>query len=44
MSILYCMYTKLIGGIVAIHGMNHHRYADDSQIYLTVDQGDMFHR
>ena len=30
--ILYYMYTKLIGGIISRHGMNHHCYADDLQI------------
>ena len=35
--ILYCMYTRPIGRIIARHGMNHHRYADNLQIYPTVD-------
>ena len=35
--ILYCMYTRPIGRIIARHGMNHHCYADDLQIYPTVD-------
>ena len=34
---LYCMYTKPIGYIVAKHGMQYHYYADDIQIYLTVE-------
>jgi len=32
------MSTTPFGGIVARHGMDHHRYADDIQIYLTVDR------
>ena len=36
--ILYCMYTKSIGGITARHGLNQHCYADDLQIYLAVDR------
>ena len=35
--ILYCIYTKPIGRIITRHGMNHHCYADDLQIYLAVD-------
>ena len=35
---LYCMYTKPIGDIVARHGMQYHCYADDTQIYLTVER------
>ena len=36
---LYCMYTKPIGDVVARHGMQYHCYADDTQIYLTVECG-----
>ena len=36
--ILYCIYTKPIGRIITRHGMNHHCYADDLQIYLAVDR------
>ena len=35
---LYCMYTKPIGDIVARRGMQHNCYADDTQIYLTVER------
>ena len=35
---LYCMYTKPIGDIVARHGMQYHCYADDTQIYHTVER------
>ena len=34
--ILYCIYTKPIGRIITRHGVNHHCYADDLQIYLAV--------
>ena len=33
--ILYCMYTSPLKDIVSKHNMNHHFYADDSQIYLS---------
>ena len=32
------MYTKPIGDIVARYGMQYHCYADDTQIYLTVER------
>ena len=35
---LYCMYTKHIGDIVVRHGMQYHCFADDTQIYLTVER------
>ena len=35
---LYCTYTKLIGDVVARHGMQYHCYADDTQIYLTAER------
>jgi hypothetical protein len=31
----YCMYTKPVGDIIKRHGLNHHTYADDTQIYVT---------
>ena len=34
----HCKYTKPIGDIVARHGMQYHYYADDTQIYLTVER------
>ena len=34
-SILYSMYTSPLTGIISKHNMNHHFYADDSQIYLS---------
>ena len=35
---LYCMYTKPVGDIVSRHGMQYRWYADDTQIYLTVER------
>ena len=37
---LYCMYTKPIGDIVARHDMQYHCYADDTEIYLTVERAE----
>ena len=34
---LPCMYTKPFGDIVVRHGMQYHCYADDTQIYLTLE-------
>ena len=31
--IIYCIHTRLIGYIVARHGMQFHCYGDDTQIY-----------
>ena len=31
----YTMYTKPVGTICRNHGLNHHFYADDSQLYLS---------
>jgi len=31
----YTMYTKPVGSICRNHGLNHHFYADDSQLYLS---------
>lgn len=34
--ILYCLYTKPVGRILAQHGMSYHCYADDSQAYTAL--------
>ena len=36
--IVYCIYTRLIGDIIARHKMQYHCYADDRQIDLTVER------
>ena len=36
--ILYYIYTKPIGDIIARHKMQYHCYADDTQIYTTVER------
>ena len=33
---MLCCYTRPIGDIVARHGLQYHRYADDIQIYMAV--------
>ena len=34
---MYCMYTKPVSDIVQRHGLSHHSYADDTQLYMTMD-------
>ena len=34
---IYCMYTKPVGDIIQQHGLSHHSYADDTQLYMTTD-------
>ena len=36
----YTMYTKPVGTICRNHGLNHHFYADDSQLYLSFKPAD----
>ena len=36
--LLYCVYTRPIGDIVTRHGLQYHCYADDTQIYVTVEK------
>ena len=31
---IYCMYTKPVSDIIQRHGMSHHSYADDTQLYM----------
>ena len=34
---IYCMYTKPVSDIFQRHGLSHHSYADDTQLYMTMD-------
>ena len=34
---IYCMYTKPVSDIIQRHGLSHHYYADDTQLYMTMD-------
>ena len=34
---IYCMYTKPGSDIIQRHGLSHHSYADDTQLYMTMD-------
>ena len=34
---IYCMYTKHVRDIIQRHGLCHHSYADDTQLYMTMD-------
>ena len=34
---IYGMYTKPVGDIIQRHGLSHHSYADDTQLYMTMD-------
>ena len=34
---IYCMYTKPVSGIIQRHGLSHHSYAYDTQLYMTMD-------
>ena len=36
----YVMYTKPVGAICAKHGLGHHFYADDSQLYFSFNTAD----
>lgn len=38
--ILFNIYVAPIGAIVRSHGLTHHSYADDTQLYLSFDPGD----
>ena len=34
---IYCMHTKPVSDIIQRHGLSHHSYADDTQLYMTMD-------
>ena len=34
---IYCMYTKPVSDIIQRHGLSHHSYADDTQLYMTIN-------
>ena len=34
---IYCMYTKPVSDIIPRHGLSHTSYADDTQLYMTMD-------
>ena len=33
---IYCMYTKPVSDIIQRHGLSHHSYADDTQLYMAM--------
>ena len=41
---IYCMYTKPISNIIAGHGLSHHSYADDTQLYIAIEHSSNIHR
>ena len=40
---IYCMYTKHISDIIAGHGLSHHCYADDTQLYIAIEHSANLH-
>ena len=34
---IYCLYTKPVSDIIQWHGLSHHSYADDTQLYMTMN-------
>ena len=40
---IYCMYTKPISDIIAGHGLSHHCYADDTQLYIAIEHSANLH-
>ena len=34
---IHCMYTKPVSDIIQRHGLSHHSYADNTQLYMTMD-------
>ena len=35
--IIYCLYIKPVSDIIQRHGLSHHLYADDTQLYMPMD-------
>ena len=40
---VYCMYTKPRSEIIAGHGLSHHCYADDTQLYIAIEHSANLH-
>ena len=38
---IYCMYTKPVIDIIHRHGLSHNSYADDTQLYMTMDHANI---
>ena len=34
---MYCIYTKHVSDVIQRHGLSYHSYADDTQLYMTMD-------
>ena len=39
--IIYSMYTNPVSDIIQRNGLSHHSYADDTQLYMTMDHPTM---
>ena len=39
---MYCLYTKPVSYIIQRFGLLHHSYADDTQLYITIEKKDYF--
>ena len=39
---IYCMYTKPVSAIIRLHGLSHHSYADDTQLYMTMEHSNNY--
>ena len=40
---IYRMFTKTISDIIAGHGLSHHSYADDTQLYIAIEHSANIH-